>query len=176
MKKLCSVLALSMLLSASAASSAEDMSHHGQLMILDAWSRVTAPGAKVGGGYITISNQGEHVERLLTVSADHAERAEIHSMSMQDDVMVMRPLADALTIPAGETVHLEPGGLHLMFLQINRPHVVDQPFEVTLTFEHAGEIVVPFDVLSMRDSMARAAASDGHMAAEHDEANGEHDH
>ena len=90
--------------------------------------------------------------------------------------MVMRPLDDALTIPAGETVHLEPGGLHLMFLQLNQPHVVNQPFEVTLTFENAGEIVVSFDVLSMRDSMERTAASGGHGAMEHDETKGKHDH
>ena len=176
MKKLYSVLALSILLGASVVSSGEDMSHHGQLMISDAWSRVTAPGAKVGGGYVTITNGGEQVERLLTVSADHSERAEIHSMSMQDDVMVMRPLDDALTIPAGETVHLEPGGLHLMFLQLNQPHVVNQPFDVTLTFENAGEIVVSFDVLSMRDSMERTAASEGHGAMKHDETKGKHDH
>ena len=84
-------------------------------------------------------------------------------MLMQDDVMVMRPLEGHLTIAAGETVHLAPGGLHLMFMQLNQPHVVDEPFEATLTFARAGDNTVQFEVLSMRDSMERAAESAGHQ-------------
>ena len=165
MKSFLSVLALGTLLSAAVFSHAEDKSHHHHhgLMISDAWSRVTTPGAKVGGGYLTITNKGQHDERLLSIAAPHASRAEVHTMLMQDDVMVMRPLEGHLTIAAGETVHLAPGGLHLMFMQLNQPHVVDEPFEVTLTFARAGDKTVQFEVLSMRDSMERAAGSAGHQ-------------
>ena len=42
-----------------------------------------------------------------------------------------------------------------------RTHLVDEPFEATLTFARAGEKTVQFEVLSMRDSMERAAGSAG---------------
>ena len=58
---------------------------------------------------------------------------------MDDDVMIMRPVSDGLVIPAGETVQLAPSGYHLMFMQLNQPHIVDEPFTATLIFERAGE-------------------------------------
>ena len=159
MKKLLTFLALSTLLSTSAV--AEDAAHSHGLMIADAWSRVTTPTAKVGGGYLTITNQGHHDDKLLAVASDHAERAEVHMMMMDDDVMIMRPVSDGLVIPAGETVQLAPSGYHLMFMQLNQPPIVGEPFTATLVFERAGEKIVAFDVLSMRDSMKRAAMSEG---------------
>ena len=162
MKKLLSVFALSAALGTSLFSHADDSADPHGLMITEAWSRVTTPGAKVGGGYLTITNQSDNDDRLESVASDHSAKAEIHSMVMQDDVMIMRPLDGGLTIPAGETVHLAPGGLHLMFMQLRQPHVVGEPFEATLSFKHAGEKTVSFEVLSMRDSMARETQSDDH--------------
>ena len=162
MKKLFSVLALSALLGMPVFSHAEDMADHHGLMITQAWSRVTTPGAKVGGGYLKIVNHSDSDDRLESVASNHSGKAEIHSMVMQDDVMIMRPLEDGLAIPAGETVYLAPGSLHLMFMQLRQPHVVGEPFEATLSFMHAGEKTVSFEVLSMRDSMAREAQSGDH--------------
>lgn len=162
---------------------AHDTHHHGTdahdtekqggaaLMITDAWSRVTTPGAKVGGGYLTLHNSGMHDDRLLSVSAPHAGKTEIHSMIMKDDVMIMRPVDQALTIEAGAVLQLAPGGLHLMFMQLEQPHVEGEALEATLTFEHAGAIKVVFDVLSMRDSLERMQQGAGGHG--HDEG---HDH
>ena len=98
-------------------------------------------------------------------------------MTMNNDVMIMRPLDDGLVIAAGATVKLAPGGEHLMFMQINQPHVVDEPFEVALVFEHAGEKVVSFEVLSMRDSMDRmAGANDLGDTDSHGDSSTGHDH
>jgi copper(I)-binding protein len=36
-------------------------------------------------------------------------------MSVVDGIMKMRPLPDRIEIPAGETVELKPGDLHVMF-------------------------------------------------------------
>ena len=114
-----------------------------------------------------VINQSDHDDVLLSVSAQHAARAEVHSMTLQDDVMVMRPIDGGLPIPAGERVMLAPGGLHLMFTQLNKPHVVGEPFEATLNFANAGEKVVSFDVLSMKESMARATMNDGEGHGDH---------
>ena len=152
---------------------ADDMHHGAGLMVKDAWSRVTTPGAKVGGGYLTLHNGGEMDDRLLSVSAPHAGKTEIHSMIMQDDVMIMRPVDEALTIEAGGMLSLEPGGLHLMFMQLEAPHVVGEPLTAVLTFDHAGDVEVEFEVLSMRHSMERsdhgAHGSHGHGSEAHGE-------
>lgn len=154
--------ALCLSLAVSTLAHAQDAAHAKGLVIDQAWSRVTTPTARVGGGYLTITNHGPHDDRLLAVASEHSGKAEVHTMTMQDDVMIMRPVAEGLIIPAGETLHLAPGGFHLMFMQLNQPHVVDEPFSATLTFERAGSKDVTFEVLSMRDSMDRAAMRDGH--------------
>ena len=154
-------LAMSLTLVTAATAFGEDMHQHG-VMISDAWSRETTPGARVGGGYLTITNHGMKDDRLVAVAAAHAGKVEVHTMTMKDDVVVMRPVENGLTIPAGDAVKLAPGGEHLMFMKLSHPHVADEPFEATLSFEHAGEKVVVFDVLSMRESMARMVDTDDH--------------
>ena len=144
------------------------------LMLKDGWSRETTANARVGGGYLTIMNHGEMADRLLSVRADHAGMSEVHTMIMQDDVMVMRPVEDPLVIEAGAMLELQPGGLHLMFMQLEQPHVAGESLDVVLVFEHAGERTVTLEVLSMRDSMERMAESGG-SHGDHDSGHSDHD-
>ena len=164
-------LAVAGLLSASMIAHAEGM--HG-LMLKDGWSRETTANARVGGGYLTIMNHGEQADQLLSVRADHAGMSEVHTMIMQDDVMVMRPVDDPLVIEAGAMLQLQPGGLHLMFMQLKQPHVAGETLDVVLVFEQAGERTVRLEVLSMRDSMERMAES-AHGHDDHDSGHGDHD-
>jgi periplasmic copper chaperone A len=120
----------------------------GDLEISGAFTRATLPSQPVGGGYLTITNTGESDDTLIGGSATFAERVEVHEMSMVNDVMNMRQLADGLVIPAGESVSLQPGGYHLMFVQLAEPLVVGEPVMVTLEFENAGTIEIEFAVVA----------------------------
>ena len=63
-----------------------------------------------------------------------------------DQAMTMVELADGLELPAGEAVNLEPGGYHVMLLQLAEPLVAGETFDLTLTFETAGTQVVSVEV------------------------------
>lgn len=65
-----------------------------------------------------------------------------------DGAMTMRELTDGLELPAGETIALEPGGYHIMLLDLVEPLVEGDSFELTLSFETAGEVTVTVDVRS----------------------------
>jgi len=114
----------------------------GDLTIMQAWARATPPGAPTAAGYLTITNNGTAGERLLGVSSAIFGTAEIHEMIMADNRMMMRPLEDGLTIAAGETVVLQPGGFHLMFMGIGDGLAEGTTVEVTLIFASAGEVIV----------------------------------
>lgn len=118
----------------------------GSIGIGHPWSRATPKSAKVGAGYMTLVNHSTEPERLVSVASDVSGRAEIHEMATRDGVMTMRPLADGVPIPAGETVSLAPGGLHIMFLDLKAPLVQGEDFSATLTFEKAGSLEVTFRV------------------------------
>ncbi|MGB0120744.1 MAG: copper chaperone PCu(A)C [Solirubrobacterales bacterium] len=58
-----------------------------------------------------------------------------------DMLMGMRPVS-SIDLPAGEEVILEPGGYHIMMMDLADPITDGETFQVTLTFEKAGEVEV----------------------------------
>jgi uncharacterized protein YcnI/copper(I)-binding protein len=108
------------------------------------------PGQKVAGGFVTIRNGGGSDDRLVSVSSSIADHVEIHEMSMENDVMKMRPLKDGLPVKAGETVTLAPGGYHLMFMGVKQPVKAGETVTVTFTFEKAGSVDIALPVVDPR--------------------------
>ena len=125
-----------------APSLAHDVFHLGSIEISGGFSRATLPNAPVAGGYITITNKGSEDDTLIAASSPVAEDVQLHEMKMEGDVMKMTELPDGIAVPAGETVTLEPGGLHLMFLGLKEPLVENETVTVTLTFAKAGTIEI----------------------------------
>jgi copper(I)-binding protein len=115
------------------------MARVGDLVISSAWTRQTPPGAKVGGAYFTITNEGDSADRLIGGEAAFAKRVEIHEMSVTDGVMRMQPVEGGLEIKPGETVELKPGGYHVMFMGLSENPKKGGNVNVTLRFEEAGE-------------------------------------
>lgn len=101
-----------------------------------AWARATMPGQKVAGVYMQLRSDGP--ARLVGVKTDAASSAEVHQMSHEGGVMRMRRL-ESLELPAGKTVKLEPGGYHVMLLDIVRPLKAGERIAVTLVVDRAGK-------------------------------------
>ena len=93
----------------------------GDLVIDHAWARATPAGAKVGGGYLTIENKGATPDKLVGGSTRAAGKVEVHETAMNNGVATMRPVKDGLSIPAGQSVTLAPGGYHLMMTDLKGP-------------------------------------------------------
>jgi hypothetical protein len=119
--------------------------------------------ATSGAAYMDLTASED--DALLSASVDPsiAGTVEVHEVvpvdSMSDDTMsddtmegmgemTMQPV-ERIDLPAGETVSLAPGGYHIMLLDLAAPLEVGQTFDITLTFENAGEEAVTVEV---RDS------------------------
>jgi len=131
------------------------------ITISDAWVNQPPPGAAVAGAYLRLTNPGTRADRLLKVETTAAERVEIHQMQTVSGLMQMREMTDGLPLPAGETTHLAPGGLHLMLIAPKLELVVGGKVEMTLTFEHAPAQTLTFQVRSLMDTQA-PSAHEGH--------------
>lgn len=129
----------------------------GDLTISGGFTRATLPNAPVGGGYLTITNNGDEADRLIAAASPFSPDVQIHEMAVVDDIMEMREIEGGLEIPAGETVSLAPGGLHLMFMHLAEPFVEGETVPVTLTFEEAGEVEIELTVGAFG-----ASGHDGH--------------
>jgi periplasmic copper chaperone A len=121
----------------------------GSITVENAWSRTVPSGSSVAAGYLSIRNDGDEPDRLLSASASFAGATEIHQTTMSDGVMQMRPVADGVIIPAKSTVMLEPGSYHLMFRQLTRPIKEGDALPATLTFERAGSADITIQVLGI---------------------------
>jgi copper(I)-binding protein len=113
----------------------------GALTVSGAFSRAMLPNAPAAGGYLTIANSGTGDDTLVGATTEAAGRIELHQMSMVGDVMKMSAVENGITVPAGGSVTLEPGGLHLMFLDVGTPFAEGECVAVTLDF--ASGVAVP---------------------------------
>jgi copper(I)-binding protein len=113
----------------------------GGLQIIDPWARATVPSAANGVVYVAISNEGETPDRLIAVETAMAERAELHTVLMEDGVAKMRAI-EAIELAPGETALLEPGGDHIMLFGLKGPLIEGETLALRLVFEVAGPIEI----------------------------------
>ncbi len=129
----------------------------GNLTISDPWARATPKGAKVAGGFMSITNNGDRTERLIGGSLPGAGRVEIHEMAVVNDVMKMRELPNGLEIKPGETVVLKPGSFHVMFMDLSTTLTSGDTVKGRLRFQNTGPVDVTYQVRKM------GAMRHGHM-------------
>jgi periplasmic copper chaperone A len=133
-------LLLASALLSTAAHAHETVSADGTIKLESLWTRATPNGAKVAGGFLTITNTGKLPDRLIGGSAVIAGRVEIHEMSMDGGVMKMRALDQGLEIKPGETIELKPGSFHVMLIDLKEGVKEGDKVMGTLVFERAGTV------------------------------------
>jgi periplasmic copper chaperone A len=118
----------------------------GAIKISKVWTREIPAGAKVGAGFMTITNTGKEPDILIGGTIPFAGKFEVHAMSMEGGMMKMRRLEPGLVIKPGATVVLKPGSFHLMFVDVAEGPKRGTPVKGTLIFEKAGTIEVEYGV------------------------------
>lgn len=144
-----------------AAASAHDFKV-GDLVVAHPWSRATPPGAKIGAGYVAVTNTGTEPDRLIGGSTAVSQGFELHESQVTDGVARMRPLEEGLEIAPGQTVTLAPGGTHAMLTGLSAPIRQGEPFKGTLVFEKAGPVEVEFAVEGFGAAPAPEGDHGGH--------------
>jgi len=122
--------------------------HHysvGTLVIGHPWSKPTASGIPTGVAYLSITNNGPEQDTLIAASTPAAAHVEFHRTSLDAGMARMRP-AGALVVAPNTTVTAEPGGLHLMLVDLKSPLVAGTSIPLRLEFKSAGAITVHLQV------------------------------
>lgn len=118
----------------------------GEINVTGAFTRAMLAGAPVAAGFMTIANAGDDDDRLIAATGEVSARIELHEMVVENDMMRMSEVEDGIAIPAGETVVLAPGGLHVMFIAPSQEFREGECVELTLVFEQAGALDVQLSV------------------------------
>lgn len=156
-KLLASVFALTLVAQAGSVALAQMSQGSGQtgampvtagVEVSHAWARATTSRAKTGAAYVTLENGGAGSDKLVSISTPVAGRAELHTTIKDGDIMKMRPVQHIEVGPKA-MVTLQPGGVHIMLMDLKEPLKKDSTFPMTLVFEKAGKKTVEVAVQSI---------------------------
>lgn len=117
----------------------------GSLVIGHPWSRPTVSGMPTGVAYLSITNRGPRQDTLIGASTPAAERVEFHRTSFESGMAHMRPVGSLVVAP-NSIIKAEPGGIHLMLVDLKAPLVEGTTVPLVLYFQSAGEITVQLKV------------------------------
>lgn len=143
-------LAASLLLSSAA--------HAQSLRAEDAWIRAAPPGSAMLAGYALLHNDGDAPLRIVSATSDAFGSIEFHRTVTEDGVSRMRPV-EAIEVPPGGAVTLEPGGMHLMLMRPSRQFSEGERVVIALEDADGGTTQIELDV--------RRAAMDGDDGGHH---------
>lgn len=116
----------------------------GAIEVVNAWAAPSAMVDKGMGAFMVLVNAGKEDDKLVAATSSVAPRATLHDHSGGG----MTPL-EAIGVPAGQSVMLKPGSLHVMFMNLDPLPREGSSFPLTLRFARAGETTVTVEVRAM---------------------------
>jgi len=117
----------------------------GELHLMSPWIREAPPTARVLAGFVMLHNGADRDRRLVGVESEDFERVEMHRTLIENGMARMLP-QEALEIPAGGMLSLEPGGYHLMLIGPRRALAEGERVTLTLHFADGEALPVVFEV------------------------------
>ena len=153
MKKLFAVLATVMSLFVVTNAFAADIE------IKDAWSKASIGQVRNGAAFFNVVNHGM-ADRIVGVRSDLADKTELHTHIMENNVMKMRKVEGGVEVPMQGEVMFKPGSYHVMLIGLKKPLEQGEMVKVTLEFEKAGDVPVMIHVM---DAKAKGPAGMGSM-------------
>ncbi len=123
-----------------------DSSSSDGIRVRNAWARTTPAGTSVGAVYFRVKADVDDALTGVVVEPDVAEEAQLHmTMDGAGGTTMMHAVPD-LELPADAEVVLEPGGYHVMLLELAEPLEAGDRFELTLEFARADDTTVTVEV------------------------------
>jgi periplasmic copper chaperone A len=112
-----------------------------EIRIEDAWAR---PGLTGGNSavYFIIENPTTQGDTLLTAESEIAEHVELHMTSMDAEGNMRMQQQENVPVGASSRVEFQPGGLHVMLIQLRQDLTAGESIPVTLHFENTGSIQI----------------------------------
>jgi copper(I)-binding protein len=123
-----------------------------EVVIDGAYVRGVPPGQPNSAAFMKIVNKGSAGHALVSGSSPVAEVVELHTHTMEGGMMRMRQV-DKIDLPAGETVSLQPGGLHVMLIGLKQKLVPGEEVELRLKFDDSSEVTLKAPVRKLQMKM-----------------------
>ncbi|QBE47843.1 copper chaperone PCu(A)C [Leucobacter triazinivorans] len=149
-----------------------DAAHGEPIALTDGWAKA---GSGMTGVFGVLENRGDSEITLESVDSPAAGMVELHETVTSGAEATMREVEDGFAIPAGGSVVLEPGGNHIMFMDLAEPLLAGDEVPLVLHFDDGSTLEVTVLVKDFAGAQENYEGSDAHDDAGHDDA-GHDDH
>ena len=119
------------------------------VVIEGAWSRASIGTSRPGVAYMTLQNTGDAPVTVTGLRTELAMMPMIHASTTDAQGVTRMSHLEQVEIAAGDTVALEPGGLHVMLTDVQRPMVEGESFTLSLILAGGEEVAVEVPILGM---------------------------
>ncbi|MFN3601657.1 MAG: copper chaperone PCu(A)C [Dietzia sp.] len=109
----------------------------GAVVVEDGWAKAT--DTEMSGVFGTIRNPGDSEVHLTGATSEIGETTELHETVPGASGMMMQEKQGGFVIPAGGQLVLEPGGNHIMLMDLSEPITTGQQITITLQFDGAAD-------------------------------------
>lgn len=115
--------------------------------VAGAYAFATAPAQRTGAAFMALQNTGKTDATLIGAWSSVAEKVELHTTTMENGVMRMRPV-DQFVIPAGGTLVMAPHSHHIMLIGLKEPLKVGDKLTIRLRFADGKAVDTLFDIVA----------------------------
>lgn len=112
-----------------------------EITISDPYARAVPPGQPNSAVFLSLTNPSMQDRALVSAESPAAETTELHTHINENGMMRMRRI-DRIPLPAGETVTLKPGGLHIMLIGLKQTLEPGASVDLTLIYDDGGKMSV----------------------------------
>ncbi|ANG62550.1 hypothetical protein A8C75_08665 [Marinobacterium aestuarii] len=133
----------------------------------DGYVRAVPPGHSISAAYLTLHNNSASPVQLDSAQTDSAGTTELHQTRQQDGVMRMRA-AQQVEIPAGAEYRLQPGGDHLMLIDLTQPLNAGDEVSLQLNFSDGQQLQLTLPVRSPMEETHAANPQGASHGESHD--------
>jgi copper(I)-binding protein len=110
------------------------------LIVEDLYIRATPPNSKNSAAFMVIRNAHKKEVKLIKAGSDIADRVELHQHIMDNGLMKMRQVKEII-IKAESSIAFQPGGYHVMFLNLKQPLKDGGSVTLSLSFDNGQQLI-----------------------------------
>lgn len=133
----------------------------GEVRVLEAFARAAPMAGGNGAAFLLVQNGLEQPVQFVSALSSVSDATELHESIEEGGVVKMVPHPEGFVVPAGETLVLQPGGKHVMFLGLKQPLAAGEAISLTLTFSPEQTIELTVPVVEIGASMEMMGGESG---------------
>lgn len=119
----------------------------------DVYVREVPPVSETSAAFMTLKNTGAEDHAVVAARSPAAAVVEIHTHVLGEDGVHRMREVESIDVPAGGEAKLQPGGLHVMLINLTAPLKAGDQVELSLVFEDGSEDTVPAEVRTIESTM-----------------------